>query len=139
MKKIMPLVSWSDEYSVCIREIDDQHKKLFDLLNELHSAMKEAKSKSVLGKVIRELVAYTEFHFSSEEILLQNCKYPNLSLHKLKHDEFTKKVKEFEQKYLDGSILLSQEIVQYLVNWLTSHIKETDKQYSMFIINANVA
>jgi hemerythrin-like metal-binding protein len=135
----MPLVSWSDEYSVCIREIDDQHKKLFDLINELHEAMKAAKGKAVLGKVIKELVSYTEFHFSSEEILLKNCNYPNLHQHKLQHDEFTKKVKEFEQKHLNGTVLLSQEIVSFLKDWLINHIKETDKQYSLFIINANVA
>ena len=135
----MPLVNWSDEYSVSIKEIDEQHKKLFDLLNELHSAMKEGKGKSILGKVIKELISYTEFHFSSEEILLKNCKYPHFAQHKLKHDEFTKKVKEYEQKYTDGSVILSQEIVQFLKDWLVNHIKESDKQYSMFIINANVA
>jgi len=135
----MPLVSWSDEYSVCIREIDDQHKKLFDLINELHEAMKAAKGKTVLGKVIKELVSYTEFHFSTEEILLKNCNYPNFHQHKQQHDEFTKKVKEFEQKYLNGTVLLSQEIVSFLKDWLINHIKETDKQYSLFIINANVA
>jgi len=135
----MPLVNWSDEYSVSIKEIDDQHKKLFDLLNELHEAMKAAKGKTVLGKVIQDLVSYTEFHFSSEEILMKNCKYPDFLKHKVKHDEFTAKVKEFSQKYIDGSFLLSQEIVQFLKNWLTEHIKESDKQYSMFIIKANVA
>ena len=105
IEKTMPLVTWSDDYSVSIKEIDDQHKKLFDLLNELHDAMKKAKGKSILGKVIKDLISYTEFHFSTEEILLQNCKYPEFEEHKLKHDEFTKKVKEFEQKYLDGSVL----------------------------------
>lgn len=135
----MPLVRWSDEYSVSIREIDDQHKKLFDLINDLHDAMKAGKGKDVLEKVLLELTSYTEFHFSSEEILMQNCKYPDYKQHKVKHDEFTKKVKEFEQKYLNGSFLLSREIVQYLIDWLTGHIKESDKQYSMFIINANVA
>ncbi|MGA7723558.1 MAG: bacteriohemerythrin [Ignavibacteriaceae bacterium] len=135
----MALFNWSDEYSVGIREIDDQHKKLFDLINQLHSAMKEAKGKSILGKVIKDLISYTEFHFSTEEILLQNCKYPEFQKHKLKHDNFTKKVKEFEQKYLNGGLLLSQEIIQFLRDWLVNHIKESDKEYSLFIIKANVA
>ncbi|MDR3625341.1 MAG: bacteriohemerythrin [Ignavibacteriaceae bacterium] len=135
----MPLVRWSDDYSVSIKEIDDQHKKLFDLINDLHDAMKAGKGKDILEKVLKELTAYTEFHFSSEEILMQNCKYPDYKQHKVKHDEFTQKVKEFEQKYLDGSFLLSQEIVQYLIDWLTKHIKESDKQYSMFVIKANFA
>lgn len=135
----MALFTWSDEYSVGIKEIDEQHKKLFDIINELHDAMKEAKGKAVLGKVIKELISYTEFHFSTEEILLQNCKYPDFNQHKLKHDDFTRKVKEFEQKYLSGAALLSQEIVQFLRDWLVKHIKESDKQYSLFIIKANVA
>jgi hemerythrin-like metal-binding protein len=135
----MALCVWSDDYSVGIKEIDEQHKRLFDIINELHNAMKEAKAKSVLGKVIKDLIDYTEFHFSSEEILLKNCKYPDFNQHKLIHDQFTVKVKEFEQKYLNGTVLLSQEIVQFLKDWLIKHIKESDKQYSMFIIKANVA
>ena len=135
----MALCVWSDDYSVGIKEIDEQHKRLFEIINELHNAMKEAKAKSVLGKVIKDLIDYTEFHFSSEEILLKNCKYPDFNQHKIIHDQFTAKVKEFERKYLSDTVLLSQEIVQYLKDWLVKHIKESDKQYSMFIIKANVA
>lgn len=135
----MALFNWTDDYSVGIKEIDEQHKKLFEILNELHNAMKEAKSKSVLGKVITDLISYTEFHFSSEEILLKNCKYPHFKEHKAIHDQFTKKVKGFEKEYKDGSAIVSHEIIQFLKEWLVNHIKESDKQYSMFIIKANVA
>ena len=135
----MALFNWSDDYSVGIKEIDEQHKKLFEIINKLHAAMKEAKSKAILGKVIEEMISYTEFHFSTEEILLQNCRYPDFSQHKLKHEQFTKKVKEFEKKYLKGSALLSQEIVEFLRDWLVNHIKQSDKEYSLFIIKANVA
>jgi hemerythrin len=135
----MSLVRWSDEYSVCIKEIDEQHKQLFDLINKLHDAMKETKANNILGKVIKDLVSYTKYHFSSEEILLKNCNYPNFEQHKLLHDEFFKRIKEIEEKYFNDSVSLSQEVLQYLIDWLVYHIKNTDKQYSMFIINANVA
>jgi hemerythrin len=134
----MALFNWSDEYSVGIKEINEQHKKLFDLINVLRDTMKGTKEKSVLRKMIKELISYIEYHFSSEEILLQNCKYPDFKQHKVMHDQFTKKVKEFEKKYLNGSVLLSQEILQFLRDWLINHINEKDKQYSLFIINANI-
>ncbi len=63
----MALFNWSEEYSVNVNGLDNQHKKLVDLINELHSAMKEGKSKEVLGKIIEELISYTKFHFQPKK------------------------------------------------------------------------
>ncbi len=129
----MALFTWSDEYSVNVSGFDTQHKKLVDLINELHSAMKEGKSKEVLGKIIGELISYTKFHFSAEETLMVQAKYPGLAKHKEEHEAFTKKVLEFEEKFQRGSVVLSQEIILFLKDWLINHIQGTDKKYSPFL------
>lgn len=131
----MALFNWSEEYSVNVNGLDNQHKKLVDLINELHSAMKEGKSKEVLGKIIEELISYTKFHFSAEETLMLQNKFPGLSKHKEEHEAFTKKVIEFEEKFLRGSVVLSQEIIIFLKDWLLNHIQVTDKNYSPYLAN----
>lgn len=49
----MALFVWSDKYSVNINEIDNQHKKLVDILSSLHDSMKAGKGSEVLGKTLR--------------------------------------------------------------------------------------
>ncbi len=66
--------------------------------------------------------------------MLQN-KFPGLSKHKEEHEAFTKKVIEFEEKFLHGSVVLSQEIIIFLKDWLLNHIQVTDKNYSPYLAN----
>ncbi len=134
----MSLISWSNEYSVSIQSIDEQHKKLVSLINELHDAMKAAKGKEVLGKTLEDLVAYTKFHFSSEEKLMADNGYADLKNHQLEHDKLTSQVMDFQAKYKSGNALLSLEIMQFLKSWLVNHIKGSDKAYSPYLKSKGV-
>ncbi len=58
----MELVQWSESLSVTIREIDRQHQKLFDMINELHQAQLQGKGKDVQGKIVNGLISYTNEH-----------------------------------------------------------------------------
>ncbi len=60
----MPIMSWTDAYSVGVAEIDKQHKKLIDLINALHDAMSKGQAKAVIGKVLGELISYCASHFA---------------------------------------------------------------------------
>lgn len=135
----MVLFNWSEDYSVKVNGLDNQHKKLVGLINELHSAMKEGKSREVLGRIINELISYTKFHFTAEENLMLQNKYPGYAKHKEEHEAFTKKVIEFEEKFKSGSIVLSQEVILFLKDWLINHIQRTDKNYSPYLLNKEVA
>ena len=73
----MALFEWSEKYSVGIREIDDQHKKLIGLVARLQDAMREGKGKAVLDKVLAELIQYTRTHFAAEERIMQTNGYPD--------------------------------------------------------------
>ncbi len=134
----MPLFNWSEDYSVKNNGIDNQHKKLVDLINDLHNAMKEGKGKEILGKIIGELISYTKFHFKAEENLMLQNNYPEYKNHKAEHEAFTNKVIEFEEKFKRGSVVLSQEIILFLKDWLINHIKGTDKNYSPYLINKSI-
>lgn len=134
----MALINWSNNYSVNIKDIDDQHVKLVNLINDLHSSMKVGKGGESLQRVVSELVSYTKYHFSFEEKLMSRHNYPDISQHKILHSNFTKKVDEFENELKNGNSFISQEVIMFLKSWLINHIKGTDKSYSTFFNKAGV-
>ena len=82
----MALITWNDVYSVKVKQFDDQHKKLIDLVNQLHDAMKVGKGGQVIGDVLKALIDYTGSHFAAEERLMKLYNYPDYEQHK-KYDE----------------------------------------------------
>ena|SRR5579872_5575100 len=132
----MPLVSWNESYTVRVGRCDEDHKKLFSLINTLHDAMATGKGALVVGQVVKELADYTQYHFSAEEAMMEKTKYPALPAHRLQHREFSSQVKQFQHDLLEGKGGQSISVAVFLNDWLTDHIKQTDRKYSAHL-NAN--
>jgi hemerythrin len=126
----MALIDWTEKLSVGVREFDSQHKKLIALINELHEAMRVGKGKDVLERTITELVSYTRIHFSAEERYLLAKNYADYANHKAQHDQLTQKVIDFQDQHKSGKVALSLPMMNFLKEWLTQHILNTDKKYS---------
>ncbi len=126
----MPLVKWDDSFKMDIYEIDVQHKKLIDLVNILHEAMKAGKSNDVLDSAINALLAYTQLHFHAEERMLQQNNYFDLTHHKIQHQKFIARIKQFRDQFESGQFSLSIDMLMFLSDWLTNHIKKTDVLYA---------
>lgn len=129
----MALLNWSDEYSVKIAAIDSQHKKIVELINELHTAMLHAKGKEVIGKVLEDLSSYTVFHFAAEEKLMKQYDYPGYSKQKSEHEKLSEQVKKLVEDYKSGKTIISQQVMQFLKDWLVNHIVGSDKKYSDYL------
>jgi len=126
----MSLITWSDKYSVNIKEIDEQHKKLVGMINELHDAMLHAKSKEVSLTIINKMADYTKYHFSTEEKYMKKFGYPDYEAHNLSHEKFVEQVLEFKKGYESGKTGLSYDLLNFLKNWLVTHIQSSDKKYA---------
>ncbi len=96
----MSFMEWNDKLLTGIKECDEQHKKLVSLINDLYEAMKQGRGKEIIDKILNELASYADYHFSTEEKLMNKYGYPELSIHKKEHESFKKKVKEFIEKKL---------------------------------------
>jgi len=129
----MALINWNETYSVKVKEIDVQHKKLVNIINELHDKMKEGKGKEVVEKLLAELLDYTVFHFSFEEKLLNINNYPEHKTHAKLHADLMEQVQVFRNKVKSGNSLLSLELMNFLKKWLVEHILDSDKKYSAFL------
>lgn len=133
-----PLLVWSNDLSVGINSIDTQHKLLISLINELHTAMKSRRSQNELLSIIDNLKNYTVTHFGYEEELFATHGYPDTVAHKEQHRKFVAEVVEFEVGVRSGKLTVTMDVMKFLKDWLTHHIKGTDKQYSTFLSSKGV-
>jgi hemerythrin len=130
----MEIIKWSDSYSVGIKEIDNQHKGLVIIINELFTFMTEGKAKDNLEPIFEHLTEYTKLHFGVEETMLFKYAYPDLDQHKIEHQKFINKLESLKEDFKYGKITISLEILNFLKDWLINHIQHTDKKYSEHIL-----
>lgn len=131
----MLLLRWDPIYSVGIKEIDNQHMKLIDYINELNTAMGQGKGRDQIGKTIEKLLNYTVTHFQVEEKYFKQYGYPETAQHKTAHDLFVDKIKEFKDQFENGRITLTIQVMNFLKEWLKNHILVEDKKYSPFLVS----
>lgn len=134
----MALLTWQDKYSVGIKEIDDQHKQLIIMINELNDAMLAGKGKDILMTVLNKLAGYCVSHFAVEEKLFDAHAYQETADHKGKHRKMTDKVKALIGEVQSGKSTVCIEVMNFLKNWLDKHIMETDKKYGPYLNSKGV-
>jgi hemerythrin len=127
------LLNWADKYSVGVREIDDQHKELIAIINELHEHMGRGSANAVLEEVFARLLAYTDTHFATEERLMGSSAFPGLQAHKEAHEALLKQARELQRGFEAGELLLSLKVMEFLKEWLVEHIMGEDKKLGAFL------
>ena len=134
----MSLIQWNDSLIVNIAEIDSQHKRLVEMINDLYEAMRQGKGKEITGDVVKGLVAYASSHFKLEEKYFAQFNYPDSANHKSEHNAFVKRITDFQEKFNKGTMGLSVEIMKFLSDWLTNHIKVSDRKYCPFLVSKGI-
>lgn len=129
----MSTMLWIDAYSVGVAEIDQQHKKLIDLINQLNTAMAKGQGKKTSGKILEDLIRYCSSHFKTEEKLFDQYGYPDADEHKAKHKKMTEKVLSLQKQFQQGKITITFDVMDFLQKWLDKHILGTDKKYAPFL------
>ena len=124
----IPGQSWNDSFLLNIDVIDNQHKKFFELF-DLILALNKSKDAVKLSSVINELHDYAQYHFETEETLMQNADSENFELHIIQHQFFINKINEFTIAQNYNNPVLTTQIIVFMRKWLLMHITETDKKY----------
>ncbi|MFW5770266.1 MAG: bacteriohemerythrin [Spirochaetota bacterium] len=133
----MALFSWGDELSVKIPSIDEQHKKLVGLVNDVHEVAVSEKDKNELENVFNDLVEYTQSHFIYEENIFEKYGYPKMAEHIQQHEALKRKVNGFLADFKTGNMDML-EFLAFMVDWLQDHIMNEDMAYSHFLIQKGV-
>ncbi len=128
-------LQWAQDFSVGVKEIDNQHKELFDRINNLDSAMKQGTAKEEVVRLIEFLHKYVTIHFGAEEKYMIDYNYTGYALHKTKHDWFKKEFSDIQIK-LDAEGITPDAIMRsnnLLITWFSNHIRSIDMMLGSFL------
>ncbi len=123
----MPMIAWSNQFSVGVQEVDKQHQVLVGILNRLGVALDAQDSHFDNRKVIDEMVQYTVYHFGTEERLMREISYAGIDRHIGEHQSFVKKVSQLVAQVDQGQGPSLVELLLFLRDWLVSHILNSDR------------
>ena len=130
----MAMLEWNDKLSVGIHEIDAQHKGLVEIINTVHDNMISGDCpESFLSTIVEDLHHYAAVHFGIEEGLMDQYNYPDIVNHKNKHTEFIDKIVSVANGHGRGTCSINMDILNYLSDWLITHINITDKELGRFL------
>lgn len=121
-------IKWTDEYSVGLNEIDNQHKKLLDIINKLYAAFVNKDEESILEEILNDMAEYTDYHFKVEERYFMQFNYPDMNEHLKKHKIYIDKIKGFKEDF-EKNKKITYSVMNFLRNWIVEHIQGADPDY----------
>ena len=126
----MDFMTWTSEMSVGVIVLDNDHKKLIGIINQLHYGITASHKKKILGAVLDQLVDYARFHFAREEEFFLQTGYLSATTHRIEHASFISRIANVQARFKSAPVaMLDQELMNFLRNWLLTHIQGSDKKY----------
>jgi len=131
----MQKIKWTDDLSVGIELIDDQHKTWIDHYNNAAEAIQARHEVAQITRTLGFLSDYTETHFSTEEKAMAESRYPELEEHRAKHNDLHKTVSNMIEEFIEeGSTdILAASVETFLGRWLIKHIQKFDLRFAAFL------
>lgn len=129
----MTYLEWRTEFTVNNDEIDQQHKELVELLNSLHEQMKGKRLNEVMGPMLDRIIDHTRRHFATEEDAMLAAAFPGYESHRNAHRALIQQVEKLKTRYTAGSLILSNEVLDFLKEWLIGHMKDADTEYGRYV------
>ncbi|MCF8278326.1 MAG: bacteriohemerythrin [Flavobacteriales bacterium] len=123
---------WNEKYSVRNIIIDEQHRKLLDILYRFEKMVNRDKDHAEMVQLLSEMSDYAEAHFKSEERYMEKLGYPKLQLHQELHSKYALEVLRFTLQHLDEGPDNARDVLNFLTHWWTDHILKVDMDYSEF-------
>ncbi|MDD5057580.1 MAG: bacteriohemerythrin [Sideroxydans sp.] len=121
-------IPWDDELSVGIDVIDEHHRYLFDLINELYLVVVGKRGAREVARVVKSLDAYAKIHFRAEEKMMEHYRYEGLERQTHQHLAFENKIAEFCEELHANPLVAPFDVLFYLRDWLIHHISIEDAQ-----------
>jgi len=127
-------VEWDDDFSVNILLMDEQHKKLIVMINDLFQRCVSGSTSVNLtfAMAVKDAAEYAKIHFQIEEEYLEKAGYPGLPDQKREHETFMTQVFTTVDKYKKGEAM-PLDLVRFLKKWLLNHIAVSDKKYAAYL------
>ena len=128
----MEIISWRNEFSVGVKAMDEQHKKLIGMINKLIEEQKVLTDPKTIADLLTEMTDYAQVHFRAEEYLMAEYGYEHKSQQEQQHQKFIDTTIAFYSASDLGPNVLSTALLDYLRTWLIGHILKEDMKYKDF-------
>jgi hemerythrin len=125
-------IRWDKKYETGNALIDAEHKILVMLFKKLDIALKTKLSGETLSRIVVEVKKFAEFHFISEENLMHETNYPGLRSHVIIHSNLISELNLMISRISNNKVL-PEEVLEFLNDWLVSHIGEEDQRVARHI------
>ncbi len=129
----MAYFEWAQDMVIDDGPIDADHRNLVDLVNELHTATCEGRGQEVIKNIMERVMRYTKEHLIREEQIMASIQFPNLERHVQGHAKFAKQLGDLQLKFEHGSITVASQLSTVLRDWLSLHIRRSDKEIKVFL------
>jgi len=129
----MPIVEWSESFVLGIPELDEQHQHLVSLLNDAYDGFTTGISFEAIDGILGELADYATYHFLVEQACMRQNDYPKQAGHKEELGSFVVGVHRIAKEQQADHMFFLMEIMEFLNNWLTTHILQTDAEFGRFL------
>ncbi|NFJ54336.1 bacteriohemerythrin [Clostridium botulinum] len=131
------MFEWKKCYSCNISKIDNRHKRLFELADEIYTIVSVNDGYDHFDEImeaIKALKEYTVYHFSYEEEVMRKYEYSDLDNHKVEHDAFVNKIKSINEEEIDEKQKnFLMDLLEFIVNWIENHILKSDLKYKEYL------
>ncbi|MBF0141086.1 MAG: bacteriohemerythrin [Magnetococcales bacterium] len=128
-----PFFQWNEKLTIGLQDIDADHRKLVDIINQLHQCMKNGVEKDVASKILKQLAEYTVSHFKREEDYFDRYGYPDSVVHKEEHGKLVASVLGLMHAFESGSFSALIDLLGFAKSWLVGHIMDSDMDYGPYL------
>lgn len=128
----MKLVKWDPAFETGDATVDHQHQRLFELINDLHEAVRDKRGDQLVRRTLDELAWYTAEHFAAEEALMDRFEYPAAPRHRKIHGDLLDRLEAVRADHAAGAPV-TMRLYSFLMDWLKEHIRREDKALVGFV------
>ena len=128
----MEQITWTEDFSVGVVRLDEQHKRLIKMINRLIAEPQTTTESEMVSDLLSDMTNYAQAHFTAEEELMRQHNYPRLEEHVAQHRAFQKKTVDFCSATVLNVGIVPETMLHYLSDWLVEHILRSDMAYKPF-------
>lgn len=126
----MEAFQWNACFITGLHDVDEQHRRLVDLINRFGSLTMDQDSASTtyLEAVFTELADYARYHFAEEEAMMEAVQLDprHVAQHRANHASFLDEVTQLHSG-ATANLDAARYLLQFLTHWLAYHILGLDQ------------
>ena len=133
----MRLFKWTKANACFVPELDDEHRAIYCVADELHQSLIAAAPEFEIFEIFHRLIATAEDHLLHEEGLMRSTRYDARAWHQQQHDALRKRLRQFVPLVEAGDRQAAIALIEFLSKWLKDHTALADRMLGAHLRNQN--